>query len=170
MYPSFTQRKRTTCLDPEHYWTLHVPKCLQETQCQGVASEVRGGRGWMIMRLKVSFDTHLHLEHLLWQAYQGLDSFPSPLCTFLLLSPACLANLGTVFKNKPGKPTRVLHLNNRTHVSHSPPPMASQLIQEVRRFMVCMRLLMDVLCGTSKHIITTVQEPWYMCIKSHLKK
>ncbi|KAI9534385.1 hypothetical protein NQZ68_014803 [Dissostichus eleginoides] len=58
------QRETIEKSNPLSYNT--VPRCLRltEKQCQGLASEVWRGRGWMIMRPKASVDTQLHLEHL----------------------------------------------------------------------------------------------------------
>lgn len=72
---------------------------------------------WMIMQPKASFDTQLHLEHLLWQAYHEFAQFVLPLCTFLLPHLCSLAYLGTDIKNKRGRPTGVVYLKAE-HVFH----------------------------------------------------
>lgn len=65
---------------------------------------------WMIMQPEASFDTHMHLAHLLWQAYQSCAQIVSPLCTSPCRTPAAWHICGQILKTSRGRPTGVVSL------------------------------------------------------------
>lgn len=94
--------------------TFDVPRFVMpaETGCRG-APTLRQLR-WTMPPPETSFDTQLHLEHLLWQARWGGVHFTSACGTLLQY-------LGTLTESDPGKLAAIRHLNNRTHALHIRP-------------------------------------------------
>lgn len=91
--------------------TVDVPRFVTPagTGCRGAPTlkELR----WTMPPPETSFDTQLHLEHLLWRARRGGVRFTSACGTLLRY-------LGTLIESDPGKLAAVHHLNNRTHALH----------------------------------------------------
>lgn len=113
----FTSQRRSW-IDP-CYRTLGVLRCLKlrETQCQGFVTEIWRSRGWMIIR---TWGIVRHSAASGTSVVTGRSGSQFVSFTLESVSSASCCIWGKLFNNNPGKPTGVLHLNSKTHVSHFP--------------------------------------------------
>lgn len=127
----FTLRKRANCSDSHTVWNTSR---AQMSQAPGDMVPMTCHRSMKKQRMddNVTWGIIWHSAASGTSVVTGLSGSRFIPITSVYISAAepRLPDLGLVIKNKPGKPSRILHLNSRTRVSHFP-PLASRLIQRV---------------------------------------